>query len=287
MSRFAPQRILAPVDLSPGSRKTLGWAGLLARAWSAELEVFYADWWEPPRYFTESQIADLKRQAREHRQAVHHELEALVRASAGTGLPHAVTVVEGRPASAILERAEARAADLIVIGSHGRTGLARFRLGSVAEEVAREAGRPVLVVNVLEAGDAPAQLRSVLCPVNFTPLAQQSLEVAAEVAARLGAKLSVVHAVEVETPDLAAVHRQLCAWVPEAARGKCEVTEAVRKGNAAEQILLLAREQRADLIVIGAERRPLLEWTTLGTTTERVMRHGVAPVLVVPARKAL
>lgn len=285
MSRFAPKRILAPVDLSPASRKTLGWAGLLARAWSAELEVLYADWWEPPRYFTESQIAELTRQALEHRRSVHRELEALVRESAGAGLPHAVTVVEGRPAPAILERAEAHAADLIVIGSHGRTGLARFRLGSVAEEVTREAGRPVLVVNVFEAGEAPPQVRSVLCPVNFTPLARQSLEVAAEVAARLGAKLSVVHAVEAEEPDLAAARRELCAWVPDAVRGRCAVIETVRRGNAAEQILLMAREQRADLIVIGAERRPLLEWTTLGTTTERVMRHGVAPVLVVPGSK--
>jgi nucleotide-binding universal stress UspA family protein len=282
MSGFAPKRILAPVDLSPASRKTLGWAGLMARAWSAELEVVYADWWEPPRYFTESQIAALKRQALEHRQAVHRELEVLVSESAGAGLPHAVAVVEGRPAEAILQRARSRAADLIIVGSHGRTGLARFRLGSVAEEVAREAGRPVLVVNVLEAGDAPAQVRNVLCPVNFTPLARQSLEVAADVAARLGAQLAVVHAVEAEAADLDAAHRELCAWVPSAARGKCKVSEAVRRGKAAEQILLLAREQHADLIVLGAERRLLLEWTTLGTTTERVMRHGVAPVLVVP-----
>lgn len=282
MSRFAPRRILAPVDLSPASRKTLGWAGLVARAWSAELEVFYADWWEPPRYFTQSQIAELKRQAQEHRQAVHQELEALLSESAGAGTPHAVTVVEGRPAAAILERAHGRAADVIVIGSHGRTGLARFRLGSVAEEVTREAGRPVLVVNVLEAGDAPARVSNVLCPVNFTPLARQSLDVAADVAARFGARLSVVHAVEAEAADLDAAHRALCAWVPGAVRGQCEVSEAVRKGNAAEQILKLAREQHADLIVLGAERRLLLEWTTLGTTTERVMRHGVAPVLVVP-----
>jgi nucleotide-binding universal stress UspA family protein len=80
--------------------------------------------------------------------------------------------------------------------------------------------------------------------------------------------------------------RKLCDWVPEGVRTHCRLKPVVRKGDAAEQILRTAGETDSDLIVIGAQYRPLLEATIFGTTSIRVMRHATCPVLTVPRHAA-
>jgi len=75
---------------------------------------------------------------------------------------------------------------------------------------------------------------------------------------------------------------QLHAWLPSGLRRMCEISEVVLEGDAAERIVELARVQKADLVVLGAEHRRFLEFTTLGRTTERVMRYSPCTVLLVP-----
>lgn len=285
MTKLKLQNVLCTVDLSPVSDGILKWAGLFARTFGVPLEILYADWWEPPRYFTEAQIQQLTSQEQEGENALFRELEALAKAALDDTVPYKVTVVEGHPAEQILERAKGSATGLIVMGSHGRTGLARLRLGSVAEDVVRTADCPVLIVkSVTEQKSAP-DIQNILCPINFTNLSRQCLELSSELAGAFGARLWVVHTTDHEEVKLEEIHQRICEWVPQEVRGRCEVSEVVRQGNAAEQIVLVARQHSADLIVMGAQHRPFLELTTLGTTTERVMRHSLASVLVVPAEK--
>lgn len=280
------KNILCPIDMSPVSESILRWAGLFARTFNANLEILYADWWEPPRYFTEAQIQDLSRQEQEGEATLWRELEGISRTVLGQLVPYKVTVVEGYPAQQILGRAKKLMTDLIVMGSHGRTGIARFRLGSVAEDIVRAAVSPVLIVkSVKDPGHSPT-IGNILCPINFTSLSQQCLELSAELACTFGAKLWVVHATEHKDAVAEEIRRRICDWVPQEARERCEISEVVRTGDAAEQIVLMARECSTDLMVMGAQHRPFLEFTTLGTTTERVMRHSLASVLVVPMRKA-
>lgn len=286
MTILKPKNILCPVDLSSVSDGILKWAGLFARTYGASLEVLYADWWEPPRYFTEKQIEQLSLQEKEGEKALRGELEALAKSALSDLAPYSINVVEGHPAERILDRARKLASGLIVMGSHGRTGMARLRLGSVAEDVVRASPCPVLIVKaVKDAGSAPA-IKNILCPINFTSLSQQSLEIASELARAFGASLWVVHSTGHEEIKLDEVHQRICEWVPQEIRERCEVSEVVRRGDPAEQIVLMAREHSADLIVMGAQHRPFLEFTTLGTTTERVMRHSLASLLVIPAKKA-
>jgi nucleotide-binding universal stress UspA family protein len=285
MTLLKPNNILCPVDLSSVSDGILKWAGLFARTFGAPLEVLYADWWEPPRYFTETQIEQLARQEEEGKKALRAELEALAKSAMGDHAPYNVNVIEGHPTEGILDRARELASGLIVMGSHGRTGMARLRLGSVAEDVVRASTCPVLIVKaVKDTGRVPA-IKNILCPINFTSLSHQSLEISSELARAFGARLWVVHATDHEEIMRGDVQRLICDWVPKEVRGRCEVSEVVREGNADEQIVLAAREHSADLIIMGAQHRPFLEFTTLGTTTERVMRHSLASVLVIPARK--
>lgn len=144
----------------------LRWAELFARSFAPALEVLYADWWEPPRYFTEAQIRLLTEQARAHHKTVFEQLSHLVKKTLGSDSKHSIEVIDGYPASITLERARTRQADLIVMGSHGRTGLARFRLGSVAEDVVQQSASPTLIVKHDGEPGQPPAIRQVLCPVN-------------------------------------------------------------------------------------------------------------------------
>jgi len=285
MTFLQPKNVLCPVDLSPVSNSILRWAGLFARTFSAPVEVLYADWWEPPRYFTEGQIQQLARQEQEGEKALRAELEGLAKAALTDVAPYNIAVVEGHPTQRILERAQELMTGLIVMGSHGRTGISRLRLGSVAEDVIRRAMCPVLIVkSVKDPGRLPA-IENILCPVNFTGLSQQCLDLSSELARAFSAKLWIVHATGHDEVNQEELHQRICDWVPQEVRGRCEITEVLRQGDAAEQIVLMAREHSADLIIMGGQHRPFLEFSTLGTTTEKVMRHCLASVLVVPARK--
>jgi len=103
--------------------------GLFARTFGVPLEALYADWWEPPRYFTETQIEKLSRQEQEGENAIKRELEALAKSALDELVPYKITIVEGHPTVRILERAKQLSAGLIVMGSHGRTGIARLAPG--------------------------------------------------------------------------------------------------------------------------------------------------------------
>ena len=286
MTLLKPSNVLCAVDLSPVSGAVLKWAGLFARTFGVPLEALYADWWEPPRYFTETQIEQLSRQEKEGEQVVERELETLAKSALDELVAYKTTVVEGHPTVRILERAKQLSTGLIVMGSHGRAGVARLRLGSVAEDVVRSSSCPVLIVKSDQSPEQLPAIKNIVCPINFTNLSQQSIVISSELAAAFGARLWVVHAAadhkEVKEEE---VRQRICDWVPQEVRGRCEVSEVVRHGDPAEQIILAAREHSADLIVMGAQHRPFLEFTTLGTTTERVIRHSHASVLVIPAAK--
>lgn len=282
MAPFAPKQILCAVDLSPASAPVLGWADLFARTFAAKLEVLHAEWPEYPPYFLLSQEEELAAQAEKRRAAIEKALVNVVRTSLGPAAAAEITVVEGHAVEAILKHAEARRPDLIVMGSHGRGGIARMRLGSVAETIMREAGVPVLVVRSLPNRPAPAIISRILCPVRFATEEPQCLAASAGIASAFGAQLLVVHAVEHDSTGLEALRKRLCGSIPASVRQSCEVIEIVRRGDAAEQILLAAREHGVDLIAIAAQHRPFLEFTTLGTTTERVVRHTDSAALVLP-----
>lgn len=286
MTLLKPNNILCPVDLSPASDATLRWAGLFARTFNTRVEVLYADWWEPPRYFTEGQIQALSKQQQAGEKAVRAELETLAKSTLEDVAPYNLTVIEGHPTRQILEQAKKLTTGLIVMGSHGRTGMARLRLGSVAEDVVRGSACPVLIVKSAKDPGRLPSIENILCPVNFTSLSQRCLQLSSELAGAFGARLWVVHATDGKQSSLEQVQQHVCQWVPQEVRGRCELSEVVRQGNAAEQIVLMAREHAADLIIIGAQHRPFLEFTTLGTTTEKVMRHSRASVLVVPMTQA-
>jgi nucleotide-binding universal stress UspA family protein len=105
--------------------------------------------------------------------------------------------------------------------------------------------------------------------------------ISAALASTTGAHLIVMH---VEEGGLASdvIAKQLCDLVPNDVKGRCEVIEVIRHGNAAEQILLVAREHDVDIIALTAKHRRFLDFTVIGNTTEKVMRHADSAVFVLP-----
>ncbi len=206
------RQILCPVDFSDLSSAALRYASLLARCGNARLVVAYAQSFSPPPYFTEGQVGELEHQFRDAFQGAEAALRRFVDAELGVeaGPGTEVKVVEAMPVDGILRVTRDIKADLVVMGTHGRSGVNRLMLGSVAERVLRESAVPVLTVR----GDTTAAMmppKTILCPVNNTPAAREALSMAAHLARCFGGNIVAVHVKEEHTGQAIG---DLCAWVP-------------------------------------------------------------------------
>lgn len=176
MTTEPARTILAAVDFGEASARAVEVAGALARHWPARLQLLHAEAPEAPVYFTHEQVEALAAQRRTLQAQAVAFLERFGRQH--TSYPFAASV-EAQPATeAILAHVES--ADLVVMGTHGRRGPSRWWLGSVAERVAREVTRPLLVVH---AGDAADEIFSRVCVCAEAPQAgERALAFAEELA---------------------------------------------------------------------------------------------------------
>jgi nucleotide-binding universal stress UspA family protein len=276
MRAHAFETILVPVDFSEISVHALRTASLLAaRCGRPRIIAMYANWFEAPPYFTVGRITELQAEFRESLQTAEASLGTFVQSVLGGDAASVeVRAIEALPADGIRQLAANTDADLIVMGTHGRGGLNRWMLGSVAERVLRESPVPVLTVR-----SAPREpVRHVLCPVHDTELSRRALSFAAGIGACFDATVTVVHVHEASGNKSVS---DLCSWVSAEERSRCVIRELTRHGDPAEEIVKLAAEEPYDLVVMGATRRRFFEGMVLGTTTLRTVRHASCPVLTV------
>ncbi len=199
-------------------------------------------------------------------------------------------------AGAILEYAAEHNIDLIALGTHGRRGLRRLLLGSVAEEVVRLAPCPVLTVPERAEASSPGQVRRILVPVDFSENARLALTSASQLAGLYGARLEVLHVVDqVVYPDFypplvppvgvagdelrersEARLKELLAGVPHP-----DAKTHVGSGRASPEIVRFADELPADLIVIASHGLTGFRHMLLGSVTEQVVRSAPCPVFTV------
>jgi len=210
------------------------------------------------------------------------------------------TVVEqGRPAHEIVSTARSVPADLVVIGTHGRGGFARWVLGYVTEKVLRQAPCPVLTVPAQSAARREGGLfKRILCATDFSEPASQAARYAFSLAQEAQARVALLHVLEgpsvEEVEEWAHVsmrdyyaeverdaRRRLHEAIPEEAPNWCEIEEVVSLGRAHREILSLARAQVVDLIVLGVHGRSAVELLFFGSTTHHVVREAHCAVLTV------
>ena len=292
------QRILFPTDFSACAEGAYRHAALLAHHTGAELHLLHvAEADDPPMAWPDAD-------SRVSMGAVFADLGVLsVPGASDLDLTEVVAEeVEGRrPAEAIVEYARDEEADLVVMGTHGRSGWRRGVLGSVAEAVVRHAPCPVLTVRPRSAyasGDAPWPPRRVLLAVDAPDLEGAAPSLAARWATRLAhvyrAPLDIVHvmrppAVSIADPRAAAQGRTrarnallalantLCAESDAA----LSVQVTVRSGDPIDVIQAVARENHAHLLVVGSHGRRGPRRALLGSVAEALLRSAPCPTLVV------
>jgi nucleotide-binding universal stress UspA family protein len=284
MKPFVISSILAPTDLSDSSIAALRYARLLADRFSAKLAVMYTD----PIVYPVNMAGPVDGLYITTTPEHHARLRAEVEEHAGvtmTGRAYDIDVTIGQPVPAILAAVRERHADLVVMGTHLRHGWRRALLGSVSEGVLHGSECPVLTVATEDAyvGATPYAITHVLCPVNFTDIARESLRVASGLAEAFGARLTIVHVLEEgEVMDVKAEEERVRRWIAPELQETCSYRELVVRGGPAERVLDCADDVGADLLVIGAQQKLFRDATVIGTTSERVIRFASCPVLVVP-----
>jgi nucleotide-binding universal stress UspA family protein len=292
-------RILCPVDFSEPSRAALESALMLARWYESTVFVPHVVQIAlPPAPFSPTPPVGLTPE--QQAEAFGHVAD-FVAACAPGDVPVTPSVHVGSPVAEILRQASELPADLIVLGTHGRSGFEHLLMGSVTERVLRKAACPVFTIRPdasRRPHTPPAPFTSILCAVDFSPASMNALEHALSLAQESGQRLTLVHvqdwpfdvrATEVLGADAARYQRQmheraareLAATVPADARTWCRIDEVVAVGRPHEVILDRARETAADLIVMGAHGRPGLDLHVLGSTTDHVVREAACPVLTV------
>ena len=287
--------VLVPTDFSEESLKALGYATALVSKFGAKLHIVHVSEVDfaipgaaqPGRY---PQLSDTE---------VKKQLEART----GEITDAAIHGRTGRAFDQICRFAREINADLIVMSTHGRTGLKRLFLGSNAERVVQHSPSPVLVVRQNERefvtdGKEPL-IQRILVPTDFSESSIEALEYAVEFGRQFGARLVLFHSFIVPeiittdlygpynprlTPELArsAAEDQMREFVKGFDFGGIDFETQIVTGLAAEEIRDYAEKEKMDLIITSTHGRTGLMHVLIGSVAEHIVRYAHSPVLVVP-----
>jgi len=172
--------------------------------------------------------------------------------------------------------------DLIVLGTHGRTGVSKAVFGSVAEKIFRHAPCPVLTVgpNVSGEPESVVDLHTILFPTDFSPESRGALPYAVSLAREHRSRLYLLHVIPADSDsDEVSLENRLRSLAPPETGLACEPKAFVQAGAPAQVILDLSEELAVDLIVLGPKRRSGLPGTM--ATAYRVVAQAICPVLTV------
>lgn len=302
---MTPRRILVPTDFSPSADAALAHAGSLADRFRVPLHLLHVV------HETNTDLYGLG-DAKVHIDRLREEAESAARARLAELAPErAVQEVhtavarhpEGNVVDAIEQYVLDSAIDLVVMGTHGRQGLGRFVLGSVANRLVRRGVAPVLTVRrgEEEVPAAPVAYDNILAPIDFSDHSKAALRLSKEVASQHGATQHLLFVAEKRVlptfsdtgiPGVGVVEMdpEIVANAGEAldelsaSVGGPEVTTAhhVEEGDVAQAIIDFADAHEADLIVMATRGLTGIDRFVLGSNTERVVRTAPCPVLTVP-----
>jgi nucleotide-binding universal stress UspA family protein len=222
-------------------------------------------------------------------------------AKQGVRVKHVLRV--GAPVGVILEVVESEKATMIALATHGATGLKRFLLGSIAEDVIRNSPVPVLLVrpfwsyDLVPPGNPELRpIRKLLLPVDGSGLAREALPGILEYAALFDAQIVLLRILvgadrrTVEAPEKLLAEQELEELAGAIEKKGVETIRLLGTGAPVDRILKTIREQGIDLVAMATHGRAGLSRVTSGSVTEEVLRKAEVPLLVTriakPARKA-
>jgi nucleotide-binding universal stress UspA family protein len=304
---FVPfERILLPTDFSGFSTQALRHALALARKFNARLKVVHVI----QGFYPVGDAMLTAAPPAEGRKMAENDAHAFMAPARDVGIDYDLEIREGNPWREILAAAAEMPADLVVMGTHGRGGPERFLLGSVAEKLSHRLPCPVMTVchDEGKAFEAPSLIARVLCATDFSENSERASRFALALAASLGAKVTLLHSIE-HMPDLGAARYRMVVpdvepllkeieraaserlgKAADALKGEfadVEITARLGAGPAYKEIVRVADDERADLIVIGAQGHGMFEHLLSGSNAQQVIRRATCAVLTVRPRKAI
>ncbi|MFN0250054.1 MAG: universal stress protein [Kofleriaceae bacterium] len=283
-------KILCPIDFSSGSQRAMELAIQLATRANTELVLLHSAYVPThalsiesyPTYLVEDLVAESQRR-----------LDAAVGEAIAAGAKNTTGVLaNGPPWSDIVATLESQPFDLCVIGTHGRTGLSRILLGSVAEKVIRHAPCSVLAIRP----DSQAvSFSRILVPTDFSDSSSDALDLAAQLVRPEGT-ITLLHVLELPVMWSGKISDELAGELDRRATAALDamcsrletarVTAVSRIGYPGAQTLAaLDDDHSIDLVVMGSHGRTGLRRMLLGSVAEKVVRHARCPVLVARRRQ--
>lgn len=293
------KRILFPTDFSACAESAFSHAAYLADKYSAELHILHVN--ERADSTLVDRLSDIRITPDEIAEQLRLPLSAEGVAKSDEPVPIIEVEETGeRAAPIILHYAEANHVDLIVMGTHGRRGIRKFILGSVAEEVLRLATCPVFTVRHKE-DQSVWTMKKILAPTDLSENARHATRHAAALAEAYKADLSLLYVVDaatlpttsvpllgafevspesVMTRSNEALSRQARA-LNEEFQLPSDVKSFVRIGHPARDILEFAEVNETDLIVVGSHGRSGISRLMMGSVAEQIVRNASCPVFTV------
>jgi nucleotide-binding universal stress UspA family protein len=292
--------LLVPLDRSTFAEHALPLALRIARRAGARLDLvavhaLYAledphAGWCP---FDHDRDAECKQQEQLYLDAAAKRVTSIAPVPVSAELLSGSNVLPASVAERLLERARVRGTDLVVMAIHGRAPLSRFVLGSVADELVRRASVPVLLVR--PSGSEPEilaehALDNILIPLDGSPLAEQVLRPAVDLACPMQARCTLLRVVEPHSAK-----DQGANGLPEKAEAEIYVrrvaarlrghglhvrTRLVAVRHVAEAILEEAEVQGSNLIALATHGRGGLQRLLLGSVADKLVRLAASPVLL-------
>lgn len=283
------REILVAHDFSRPSRNALAWALQMAGHFGARLRILHVLEWGitlPPTVM----VPPFPAMRRKTLQQLEREAARLAKSMRRK--PRTVTceIHEGDPSTVIIDRITANRPDLVVIATHGRTGVKHLLLGSVAEKIIRHS--PVPVWTVRRPKRWPP--RTILLPVDLMEFTPQTLAMGRRLAEACAATMALVHVTPSHIPafhaggDIGLHYTNLLEDMRDDAEKTLKQIVArdpkirkavVRIGSAADAICAEARRDRVDVIVIPTHARSAVGHFLMGSVAEAVVRYAPTHVL--------
>lgn len=295
------ERILLATDFSSGATRALAYASFLASAWNNHLDLLHViPLWPDVDLlgaFDHVRLAHI-------RQEIEVKLEGLASHMKRTGVRAQVHQEEGIPSERIVAVAGTLKADLVVVGSHGHSGLEHVLLGSTAERVVKGASCPVLTVRPLHlsrnemsprASTDTVRMRHILLATDLSESSLPAVDCALQMGRKFHASVTILHVMEWRSLGVSFSMSAFAGWeklresietrlLDMTERFKAEGSTArclIKEGSPADVILEVAQEQACDMIVMGTHGRRGVSRLLLGSVAEAVLRRADCPVLTV------
>ncbi len=281
-------KILVTTDFSEVSDRALDYAIALARRYDARIYLAHVITPDPFQ-FAEPQLAQATYE--KVRQAAEEGITDILISGKLRGVPHEVLMEEGNVWPTLDKLINEHEIDLVVVGTHGRGKVQKILIGSVAEEIFRQADCAVMTVGPGVKGDAAkeVELKSILFATDFGPGAEKAAAHAFSLAQEHDARVTLLHVIEsaaAYTEESVARQREINVvrmkqLMPPGSENWCKPEFRVTFGSAVEEILIAARESKADLVVMGAKARRSLAGHVPLTIAYNVVTKAACPVLTV------